>query len=116
TGHLGGRRLLEGEADPVGQPVAVGHDTGGAVLFGEVLERPDAADLDIDVGGKREEVEAPLIAMNHLRRRTRTDRDRLREVQLECRLLRPQGLVDDVEDQWMSNGSTARRYGACCGR
>ena len=108
-GISAGDDSLDVNAHAVRQAMAVGHDARRAVGVGEVFERPDAADLDIHVGGKREEVEAPLVAVQHLRRRTGADRDRLSEVQLERRLLRPQRSIDDVEDQRVGHHRHARR-------
>ena len=48
--------------------MTVGHDTGRSIVVREIVERPDAADLDVDIQGKWEEVEAPVIAVQHLRR------------------------------------------------
>ena len=53
--------------------------------LGEIVHGPDGIALHLVAAGERKEVERPLVAVNLLRPRTRSDRDQLREMKLERR-------------------------------
>ena len=56
-----------------------------AVLGGEIGHRPDGVALHLVAFREREEVERPLVAVDHLAGLAGTDRDHLRQVEMEAR-------------------------------
>ena len=55
--------------------------------------------LDLEAGGEREEVECPLVPVDHLRGFTRADVDDLREVQLIARRVVTEHAVEHREHE-----------------
>ena len=73
------------------------------------VEGPHRRQLDVDVGREREEVEAPVVAVEVLRAPARADRDGLREMQLERGLAFPQRCVGGVEHERVGDQGLHRR-------
>ena len=108
-GHLGGKSSMHVGRARCRVEQTVRDDARGPVRLREVIEGPDRRDLDVEVGWKREHVEAPLIAMQSLGRTARPDADDLGEVQLVIRGVRSDHPIGDAENHRMSDELVARR-------
>ena len=103
--HLGAHRTVPIRDGLVAVAVRTRDDAGGTRFHREVGERPHGGQLHLDLVGEREEIEAPLVAVQGLGGGAGADGDELAEVQLERRLALPQEPLGDVEHQRVADES-----------